>query len=287
MAVRFLHCSDIHLTQDYAEVPIFRLGWRFWMAWYELAWKKRAADYARAGEVVRQILADARGHGVDHLIVSGDLTASATEREFELAREALGDLVEDPARCSVIPGNHDCHHPLALKARRFESRFGPQLHSDLPEYARQGPYPFVRLVGSEAAVVGLHSSRLPEIPGIAYGKLGREQLEGLEALLGDPRLAGRAVLAVVHHAPLKPDGRIDKLSHRLVDTRELLGLLKGPRFAVLHGHIHHRYHHPATAHRPHLFGAGSSTQRGREGYWLIDVEGGEVKGGRALIPGQA
>ena len=287
MALRFLHCSDIHLTQDYAEVPIFRLGWRFWMAWYELAVKRRALDYARAGEVVRQILADARTHRVDHVIVSGDLTASATEAEFELAAEALGDWPLDPARCSVIPGNHDCHHPQALRARRFEGRFGAQRHSDLPEYAREGGYPFVRLVGDEAAVVGLHSARLPEVPGISYGKLGRAQLEALEAVIADPRLAGRAVLAVVHHAPLKPDGKIDKLSHRLVDTRELLALLKGPRFAVLHGHIHHRYHHPATADRPHLFGAGSSTQRGREGYWLIDVEGGEIKGGRALTPGQA
>jgi hypothetical protein len=54
---------------------------------------------------------------------------------------------------------------------------------------------------------------------------------------------------------------------------------------VLHGHIHRRYHHPATDERPHLFGAGSSTQQGREGYWLIETRDGLIRGGEALKPG--
>jgi 3',5'-cyclic AMP phosphodiesterase CpdA len=272
---RFLHLSDIHITQDYRAVPIFRLGWRFWMAWYELALKDRARDYVEAGANVRRILEQARAHGVDHVVLSGDLTASATAPEFDGAREALADWF-DVKRLTVIPGNHDCHHPAALREKRFEARFGPLLDSDLPEHVGPAGYPFVRRVGADAAVVALHSSRLPEIPGISYGKLGRDQLDSLERIVKDPRLEGRAVLVAVHHAPLKPDGKIDKLSHRLVDTHELLALLPGPRFAVLHGHIHHRYHHPATERRPHIFGAGSSTQRGREGFWLIDVSNGRV-----------
>lgn len=275
--MRLLHCSDIHLTQDYASVPILRLGWRFWMAWYELAWKKRAVDYRQAAALLARIRAEAAEQGVDHLIVSGDLTASATAEEFALAREALADWAEEPRRCTVIPGNHDCHHPAALRERRFERHFEHLLVSDLPEHRRMGAYPFVRLLGDEVAVIGLHSSRLPEIPGISYGKLGRAQLEGLAAAIADPRLDGRAVLVVVHHAPRTREDRKDKRSHRLVDSEELLALLPGPRFAVLHGHIHHRFHHPATATRPHLIDAGSSTQRGREGYWLIDVSGGEIR----------
>lgn len=275
--MRLLHCSDIHLTQDYTRVPIFRLGWRFWMAWYELAWKKRAVDYRQAAAILARIRAAAAEQGVEHLIVSGDLTASGMAEEFRLAREALAEWAAHPRRCTVIPGNHDCHHPAALREERFEALFGHLLESDLPEHRRMGAYPFVRLLGEEVAVVGLHSSRLPEIPGISYGKLGKRQLEGLDAVLADPRLAGRAVLVVVHHAPRTQQDRPDKLSHRLVDAEPLLARLPGPRFAVLHGHIHHRYHHPATATRPHLIGAGSSTQRGREGYWVIETGGGEIR----------
>jgi len=45
---------------------------------------------------------------------------------------------------------------------------------------------------------------------------------------------------------------------------------------VLHGHIHQRYHFPATEHRPHIFGAGSSTEAGHEGYWIIDTADGRI-----------
>ena len=278
---RFLHLSDIHITQDYREVPIFRLGWRFWMAWYELALKDRARDYVDAKATVERILDQAREQRVDHVVLSGDLTASAMPLEFDGARAALASWF-DLKRLSVIPGNHDCHHPAALREGRFSARFGALTQSDLPEYAGADGFPFVRLVGDDAAVVGLHSSRLPEVPGISYGKLGRAQLDALERIVKDPRLAARAVLVAVHHAPLKENGRIDKLSHRLVDTEALLALLAGPRFAVLHGHIHRRYHHPATDRRPHLFGAGSSTQRGRAGFWLIDTAHGRICGAQKI-----
>ena len=92
------------------------------------------------------------------------------------------------------------------------------------------------------------------------------------------------MLVLVHHAPFKANGRPDKLSHGLVDAEALLALLPGPRFAVLHGHIHHRFHHPATEVRPHIFGAGSSTEAGDEGYWLIETAGGLIVRGRALRP---
>lgn len=279
--MRILHCSDVHITEDPSRTGFLRRGPRFWMAWYELVLEGRAGAYARAGEALAAITRDAQRHAVDHLVLSGDVTASALPSEFAGAAAALGPWAQDPRRCTVIPGNHDCHHPAALEERRFEAHFGGLLGSDLPAHRRVGPWPLVRLVGDALAVVALHGSLLPSLPGVSYGRLGPLQRDGLRAALADPALAGRAVLVVVHHAPRRANGRPDKLSHRLLDAEALLELLPGPRFAVLHGHIHRRYHHPATATRPHLFGAGSSTQAGHEGYWLIDVDAGRVQGGRA------
>jgi 3',5'-cyclic AMP phosphodiesterase CpdA len=281
--MRVLHASDIHLTQDYRALPLWRMGPRFWMAAYELFWQGRAQAYQRAGDRVREIVS-AMGHWrAEHLVISGDLTSSATEEEFRMARAALQPLADSPEKLTVIPGNHDCHHPAALREKRFERHFGQLLHSDLPEHRRDGSYPFVRLIGDEAAVVGVHSSLLPSVPGVSYGRLGPAQLDGVAAIVSDKRLEDRALLVAVHHAPRTQKNVPDKLSHRLLDAEKLLALLPGPRFAVLHGHIHRRFHHPATSLMPHLFGAGSSTQSGREGAWLIEVDKGEVRGGTSLV----
>jgi 3',5'-cyclic AMP phosphodiesterase CpdA len=282
--MRFLHCSDVHVTHDYFGSPKLRLGWRRWIALLELGLGGRANAYAQAQETLAQIAREVELHKVDHLIVSGDLTAYAMEDEFQGARAALSPLIEDKARCSVIPGNHDTYTPGAQSERRFEKYFGHLLDSDLPEYSREGPYPFVRLVGEEAAVVGLCSARVPLVPGFSFGTIGERQLQALRELIRDPRLKHRGVLVAVHHAPLTKLGRKDKPLHGLTDGPELLDILRGPKFAVLHGHIHSRYHHPATDRRPHLFGAGSSTELGHEGYWVIDVKDGKIAGGEMHVP---
>ncbi|HVE84593.1 MAG TPA: metallophosphoesterase [Myxococcales bacterium] len=284
--MRILHCSDVHVTLDYLKLPLLKLGWRRWIALGEL-WRGRARAYSEAGDTIRQIVRDFHSLGADHLIVSGDLTAYALPGEFEGARAALGDLASDPRRCTVIPGNHDVYTPGAYRDQRFERTFQPLLRSDLPEYQREGIWPMVRLWGEDVAIIGLKSARVPAVPGLSFGVIGRRQLGGLRDAVNDPRLSERAVVVVVHHAPLTRRGRRDKLHHGLADKDALFRIARGPRFAVLHGHIHQRYHHAATETRPHLFGAGSSTQRGREGYWLIEVERGRIAGGRMLEPGAA
>lgn len=282
--MRFLHCSDVHMTERYAELPWLRLGWRRWLALLELSLGGRAKAYQRAPDTLAAIARDMERHRADHFILSGDVTAYALEGEFQMARDALGALAEDRRRCTIIPGNHDVFTPGSHRTGRFARYFGHLLESDFPEHRREGAFPFVRCVGEEAAVVGLSSARVPFMPGMAHGTIGRAQLDGLAAIVADPRLSGRALLVVVHHAPLTEAGRADHYFHGLRDAEDLFRLLPGPRYAVLHGHIHHRYHHPATAERPHVFGAGSSTQAGREGYWLIDVQGGRVVGGEKHVP---
>lgn len=285
--MRFVHCSDVHVTGDYFRAPL-KLGWRRWVAMLELTAGGRGRAFARAPATLAAIAQAAEREGA-HLVVSGDLTAYALPEEFAGARRALGAAAADPRRCTVVPGNHDTFTPGSVRKARFAEHFGHLLGSDLPAHCREGAFPFVRLLGADSdedrvAVVGLSSARLPPMPGLSYGRIGAQQLEGLAALLQDPRMAGRAVLVVVHHAPLTHLERADRAHHGLVDARALLALLRGPRFAVLHGHIHQRYHHLASAERPHLFGAGSSTQAGREGYWLIETRRGQVVGGEQRVP---
>jgi 3',5'-cyclic AMP phosphodiesterase CpdA len=276
--MRYLHLSDVHVTGDYARHSLLRLGWRRWIALGELRVGGRARAFARAPETIRRIVAEADTLGVDHLILSGDVTAYALPEEFQGARAALGAWAEKPGRCTVIPGNHDRYTPGAHRTLRFEQSFGHLLGSDIPGVAVEEGFPFVRLLGEEDAIVGLQSARVPYFPGLSYGVVGRRQREALGRILERPEMKGRAVLVVVHHAPFGEHGRPDRLLHGLTDAAPLLALLPGERFALLHGHIHRRFHLPATERRPHIFGAGSSTQAGHEGYWIIETAGGRIAG---------
>jgi hypothetical protein len=134
-------------------------------------------------------------------------------------------------------------------------------------------------------VIGMCSARVPLVPGAAVGWVGRAQLDGLAAILGDVRLRNRFLFIVVHHAPLNAKGRPDSPTHGLADAKKLLSIARGPNRAVLFGHIHKRYHHAPTSERPHLFGCGSSTSKGHEGYWLYEIENGELKSYQMLRPG--
>ena len=151
--MRFLHCSDVHITDDYFRRRLLRLGWRRWVAMAELQLGGRARRFAHAEETLRQIARDAESLGVEHLVLSGDLTAYAMPDEFIRARAALAPWAEDRARASVIPGNHDRYTPGALKSRRFERSFGQLLPSDIPELAVEDGFPFVRLLGERDADV--------------------------------------------------------------------------------------------------------------------------------------
>ncbi|MEP6618928.1 MAG: metallophosphoesterase [bacterium] len=282
--MRYLHCSDVHITQDYSSVPLRRMGWRRILALLELHVGGRATDYANAQRTLEQIVCDADLLQVDQILLTGDLTGYGTELEFHAARVALGRRAVDRESCLVIPGNHDAFTPKAVHSGRFERTFGHLLSSDLPELCREGPYPFVYLKRPDVAIIGLLSARLAPVPGLAYGRVGPAQLDALREILARPELANRAVLVLVHHAPYQMAGNLDSRAHGLRDATELLHLLPGPRFALLHGHIHHRFHHPPTATRPHIFCAGSSTQRGREGYWIIDTADGRITNAAAHVP---
>ena len=82
--------------------------------------------------------------------------------------------------------------------------------------------------------------------------------------------AGKLVL--VHHAPVR-----DWPWHELRGRKALLAATRDAA-AVLCGHKHRRFRDG------NVFCAGSSTERGKEGYWLLEYEGGRVVSARCAAP---
>lgn len=276
--MRILHISDVHVQVDYDERPWARIGWRRVAGQLELKLARRARRYVNAPQTIERLVAEGMRQGVDHVIVSGDLTALALDDEFEGARKALGEIAARPDKLTVVPGNHDIFTPGSHRKKRFESWFGHLLTSDIPELQVEGPWPHVRLVGDDVAVVGLCSARVPPIPGIAAGRVGEAQVAALVKIGAHRKVRGRAIYVVVHHAPLRKDGTIDRRDHGMADAVQLLEACKEASVAaVLCGHIHSRFSLQVPG-GPRIICGGSSTWLGHEGYWLLDSRGGKLVG---------
>jgi 3',5'-cyclic AMP phosphodiesterase CpdA len=269
--IRVLHLSDVHV-----DVPLWRMPPREFLGKRligagNLVLRRRTL-FAEARAKLLALARFAEREAVDLVVCTGDYTALGTVPELEAARAAIDPLTHRPRGFVTVPGNHDLYMPDTIADARFDRIFGDLLGSDLPEHAVDGRWPTVRLYDDSLAVVCVNSARPNPQPWRSSGRIPDAQLRALATLLGDARLRDRTILVATHYAPRLRDGRPDRWNHGLENADDLLAVCAcASRVAVIHGHIHRRYHvcpEPGL----HQFGAGSATHAGREGIWLFEVE---------------
>ncbi len=247
----------------------------------------RQRKFARTPEKVEALAEFARHVDVELVIFSGDFTAMGTKSELEAARALIEPFREAPAGFVCVPGNHDLYAADVIRQKRFARYFGDLLESDLPDAPVHGPWPLVRLPEGGPAVVAVNSSRPNPLPWRSSGEVPRAQLERLAAVLERPDVRERFVLIVTHYAPRLEDGRPDHPSHRMVNAEEFLATCAPvERGAILCGHMHHTYRVRVAGIGPEIMCAGSATMEGREGFWLMDLEGGVMNARRGRWTGR-
>jgi 3',5'-cyclic AMP phosphodiesterase CpdA len=258
--MRIAHFSDLHLLSPEG-VPIRRLFNKRLTGWANLRLKRGSIHRAAYVKAIAREVAKSR---IDHVIITGDLTNLSLETEFELARQVLErDLGLDPARVTVVPGNHDVYTRRAQTARRFEGFFAAWLETDLPElvdHDRGEWFPVVKIRGA-AAIVGL-SSAVPRAPFVAAGQLGNAQLDALARVLDHPEVKRRTLVLALHHPPIEEESRMKTRLHGLPDGPALLSLLAPLSHGlVVHGHLHRRILRmlPTSTGRLHQVGATSAS----------------------------
>jgi 3',5'-cyclic AMP phosphodiesterase CpdA len=259
--MKIAHFSDLHLY-SIAGVPLRRFLNKRLTGWANLRFR-RGSIHRPA--YVRAIAEEIARLGVEHVVVTGDLTNLALETEFELARDLLeNDLGLDPARVTLAPGNHDVYTRGALSSRRFETYFAAWLRSDLPDLAADvngGHYPVVKLRGP-AAIIAL-SSAVPRVPLVAAGEVGLAQIAALARVLQHPEVTRRTVVVAIHHPPLhRWSGGAKAYFEGLRDGPALIAQLRSvSNGLLLHGHLHRRIQRtlPTEAGRVHQVGATSAS----------------------------
>jgi len=285
--IRIAHFTDLHVTDRPGAIRWQDLLGKRLLGWVNLALLGRHGVFAGAAGVahalVRDLLEVVRP---DHIVSTGDLTGLSLPGEFKAAREALGPLLADP-RVTGIPGNHDVYVRGAVRDRLYESAFGAWTRTDLageelPEGHRVlHPYPLVRFLGSDAALVCLHDVR-PNPLHDSSGLVGPRQLAALEAVLQSPRLYGRVKVLALHYGLCRADRSPDTRIHGLRDASEVIRVAaRGGVALVLHGHLHGRFLLPRAEGWPFVIAnpgsVASAKPHHKRAYHLITIGDGVLR----------
>jgi len=229
--LRIAHLSDLHLHVPGAIRPSDLASRRLFGA-ANLVLRRRALHSPAVARAAVRAAAEA---GADHCVVTGDLTNLALDAEFDLAAEVLAPL-GGWERVTVIPGNHDYYTPGAVRAARFERRFGPTLWRP----GEPDAYPAVKDVG-EVRIVAVRTAMIAP-PLCSFGEVGEGQLGAVRRAVEGARAAGRFVIVALHHN-LHRRGFVSETIGRLLDRDAVRATLaEAGADLVLQGHDHRARH---------------------------------------------
>lgn len=261
--MKLLHLSDIHFIA-FTFNPLRLLSKRALGMGNALV--NRRHHYSQ--EQLRVILD--KVNTVDQVWITGDLTTTAMEEEFALARHFLQKIVDQQKEILLIPGNHDRYTTQSRQDKTYET----ELHAYLKE---RDCFPFVQHLQENIVLIGLDATD-PIDWLSAAGRVPEEQYQKLEEILSDPTIQNKRIIVLCHYPMVYPEGFHEAESHKLVERERLCSLLT--RYGVglyLHGHTHHQWILPPTSTQPLIINAGSATKKKLGGHILLEIKPEVIK----------
>jgi 3',5'-cyclic AMP phosphodiesterase CpdA len=267
--LRLVQISDVHLWR-YTVNPVLLMNKRAIGVLDLLRGRAGKFQLERLEDVVARIQAIAP----DHLLITGDLTTTALPAEFHAARRELDELLAEPERVSVVPGNHDRYTRHSMKTRTFEKFFGPYMPST--------SFPWMRRIDGETGVLGLDPTRAHIS---ARGYLPPEQMERASRLVTEARRGWlRRLIVACHYPILAPAGYQRELEHKRLknaDEARAWASTIGPHLWCC-GHVHAAWaFRPKAVPNQLCLNPGAPLYRDRKGKRLpgfleIGIDGNDV-----------
>jgi len=208
--------------------------------------------------------------GVDHVVLTGDITANAGPVDFAEARRILEPFgLLNPARLTVVIGNHDVFGGVQVPEdilgfpRRCKETTYERKVEEFREHFREAfqnsfftspfdPFPFAKMIGN-VLLVGINTvapySRIRNPLG-SNGEVGSVQFRRLETILGADVFQKRKKIILAHHHFSRNEGKqpasvnsvwgtIENQTMRLHGKKPLCRLFRSHGVEiVLHGHVH-------------------------------------------------
>jgi 3',5'-cyclic AMP phosphodiesterase CpdA len=222
--LRIIQLSDIHVWR-YSYNPLHLFNKRALGTASLLAGRARKFRLERLEAVVARV----RNLAADHILITGDLTTTALKAEFIDAREALAEILVDPERVTVIPGNHDRYTDGSVRYRQFEKYFGA--------FAPSENYPWLRYLDPDTAILGLDPTRAHIS---ARGYLPPKQIAMARDILANLPQRPRRLIVACHYPLAAPPRHATELKHkRLINDHEVAEWLREIGLHVYCcGHVH-------------------------------------------------
>ena len=224
IVMNIVHLSDIHIWR-YTWNLRHLMGRRALGILELLMGRAKRFQLDRLAAVVDRVL----GLEPDHILITGDLTTTALPAEFRDATRLLAPLLSDPARATVIPGNHDRATGRSFRSRRFEGAFG----AFMPTLS----FPWLRQIDRDTAILGLDPTRPRFSP---RGRLPEAQLAAAQAMTVSPDTRPGTLIVACHYPVVAPQRYERELFHKRLDNEQavrtwLAGI--GPHLYCC-GHVH-------------------------------------------------
>jgi len=166
----------------------------------------------------------------DLVIISGDLTQRAREKQFQDAANYLGALRQNGLPLLVIPGNHDV--PLYDVFRRFASPLGRY-----KRYIAHDLCPWVET--DEVAVLGINTARSLTIKD---GRINEQQMQLIRQRFNNVTPDKTRILVTHHPLFALPIGRGNELGEAAGRHQDALQAINDAGIHIsLAGHFHRTY----------------------------------------------
>jgi predicted phosphodiesterase len=229
---RILHLTDLHMTESEGVGLVESHGQRV----EPLRVRLRAILEKEANEV-------------DHIVVTGDVTDSGQEIEFQQIAELLHEYCQ-PSTTTIIPGNHDLVQGTTFYSANKTMRMGlfnRWCGDFLPSaIGVENMFPFVRWIGDRIAFIGMDTNGEGRtLYNSSWGDIDIGQLERLKDILDGMPDAVRKIVGI-HHSFYRPNVKmslfasvVDRFFMGLENAEALKTLLMDYKnVVVIHGHHH-------------------------------------------------
>jgi 3',5'-cyclic-AMP phosphodiesterase len=221
-------------------------------------------------EKTERIIERAVENGIDHLVITGDISDNADPKDYNTLRNILAKFnLLDASKTSIVIGNHDIfggvrtaldvvNFPSRCRTTDYDEKVKQFVHhfSELFEQAyfpiKDKFFPYAKII-SDTVFVGLNSidrfSKLKN-PFASNGKVGKEQKEGIKKIFENETYKNLQKIILIHHHFYKRGveatasqnslwNKIESFTLNLRGKKKLISLFNELEVnMVLHGHSH-------------------------------------------------